>query len=1056
MATKKTDRKRSGDGKGSGSGDPVQGGASPGASRKGTEGRRSGYALKDDLVEQALITGEHRDLLENYFGEEAYEDLRSLATRAQAARTRGGPRVLILPGIMGSKLGKDRFIFDDTIWVDPVDIIAGRLRQLSLVGGSKDIEPLGVILLAYLKLKLRLKQAGFDADFHPFDWRQNIPDLGKDLAARIRKETGPGSGRESLYLVAHSMGGLVSRAAFKQLKDQGEDGKVHRLIMLGTPNYGSFSPVQAFSGGHSMVRKVAALDVVNSQEYLVNDVFNTFMGLYQMLPAPQKFSGLDLYSLANWPPTGMGPRAALLAKAPRVHEALAPGEDRFTLIAGINQDTVVSVRREGDEFVYTTSSEGDGTVPLAFAQLEGVTTYFVEEAHGSLPNNADVARAVIDLMESAATSILPASWSPARRGALREVRSADLAPEPFGGRRGEAISPREVRQMLREFAAPPARTREEAPPAPAMGFARLTGEPIVVGRKRQRRIDLRLAHGSVTQVDTRAIVLGLFRGVAPSGAARAIDEQLGGVIADFTERRMIAASVGEVFIMPANRYRMGADMVVFTGMGGYDDFNEEVLRIVAENAARALARTKVDEFATVLLSTGSGMPVGLVLANLIQGFLRGLKEGDQDGRLRCITLCETDPERFAQMHAELLRLTTTSLFDDLEVTVEIRELPPMPAPVPAAAGRAAPPAMDPVYLIVREMTDSRDEATNPAPDADFTLRASLLTAGSKATVITDTIDIKGSELNSHLDTIQPRTLHFDNLEDFGKKLAGLVLPQLVLKVLPSLKDHQLVLIHDARAARIPWETVFINEWFPAASMGISRKYEAEDLSVAGWMEERRLADRLRVLLIVNPTCDLQGAEDEGKRIKALLAGDPAFQVDELRREAATWSAVRARFRSGEYDVIHYAGHAFFDPQNRSRSGILCHGHQVLSGGDLVHLEKLPALVFFNACEAGRVRGGEEAGGEEDAEPAALKLERNVGLAEAFLRAGVGNYVGTYWPVGDAAAEQFAGVFYKALVNGDSVGDALQQGRRKVIEIESVDWADYIHYGSPSFVVKRRT
>jgi hypothetical protein len=100
--------------------------------------------------------------------------------------------------------------------------------------------------------------------------------------------------------------------------------------------------------------------------------------------------------------------------------------------------------------------------------------------------------------------------------------------------------------------------------------------------------------------------------------------------------------------------------------------------------------------------------------------------------------------------------------------------------------------------------------------------------------------------------------------------------------------------------------------------------------------------------------------------------------------------------------------------------------------------------------------GEEAEGEEDAEPAALKLERSVGLAEAFLRAGVGNYVGTYWPVGDAAAEQFAGVFYKALLNGDSVGDALQQGRRKVIEIESVDWADYIHYGSPGFVVKRRT
>ncbi len=1054
MATKKGSRKRSGEG--NGNGNPSHSKASPGYTDPGAQERRSGYALKDDLVEQALITGEHRDLLENYFGEESYEDLRTMATRARTALTRGGPRVLILPGIMGSKLGKERFLFDDTIWIDPVDIIAGRLRQLSLVGGSKDIEPLGVILLAYLKLKLRLKQAGFDADFHPFDWRRSIPELGKELAARIRKETGQGTGRQDLYVVAHSMGGLVSRAAFRQLKDKGDSGRVRRLVMLGTPNFGSFSPVQAFSGSHSMVRKVAALDLVNSLNDLVNNVFNTFTGLYQMMPAPQKFSGIDLYSLANWPPTGMAPRASLLADAPKVYEALAAGEECFTLIAGINQETVVSVRRQGDEFVYTTSNEGDGTVPLAFAQLEGVTTYFIDEVHGSLPNNADVARAVIDLIETSTTSVLPTSWTPSRRGVLREVRGPELAPEPFGGRRGAEISPGEVRQILRDFAAPPVRTREEAPPAPAMGFAKLTGEPIVVGRKRQRRIDLRLARGSLTQVDTRAIVLGLFRGVAPSGAASAIDEQLGGVITDFTERRMIAANVGEIFIMPANRYRMGADMVVFAGMGSYDHFNEEVLRIVAENAARALARTKVDEFATVLMSTGSGMPVGLVLANLLQGFLRGLKEGDLDGRLRRITLCETDSDRFAQLHAELLRLTTTSLFDDLEVTVEMRELPPAPITAPAAPGRAALPAMDPVYLIVREMTDSRDQETNTAPDADFTLRASLLTAGRKATVITDTIDVKGSELTEQLDLIRGHSFDFEGLSEFGGKLAGMVLPELVLKVLPSMKDHQLVVIHDARAARVPWETVCIDKWFPAASPGLSRKYEAEDLSVAGWLEERRLADRLRVLLIVNPTRDLPGAEKEGERIKALLSGDPAFQVDELRREAATWSAVRARFRSGDYDVIHYAGHAFFDPNNRSRSGILCHGHQVLSGADLVHLEKLPALVFFNACEAGRVRGAEEAEPGEAPEPTARKLEKSVGLAEAFLRAGVGNYVGTYWPVEDAAAEKFAGVFYRALVNGDSVGNALQQGRRQVLEIPSVDWADYIHYGSPGFVVKRRT
>lgn len=1057
MATKNTGRRRSGKGKSS-EASAGEDSLLVNAEAEPTE-HRSGYALRDDLVEEALITGEHRGLLEEYFGEAAYADLRLLATRARSARTRGGPRVLILPGIMGSKLGRPRFLFTDTIWIDPFDIIIGRLRQLSLVDGRKDIEPLGVILLAYLKLKLRLKLAGFDASFHPFDWRRNISDLGRDLVDRIREETKPERGREDLYLVAHSMGGLVARAAFKQLKELKEkeqDKKVRRLVMLGTPNFGSFSPVQVLSGHHSLVRRVAALDRPNSEEDLVNQVFNTFPGLYQMLPAQQKFFGVDLYNPATWPPVGMGPRSGLLAEAPKVQEMMEPGNDRFTLIAGINQETVVSVRREGDEFVFTTSVEGDGTVPLAFAQLEGVETYFVEEAHGSLPNNADVARAVIELLETSKCTVLPATWVRSRRGAVREVRGADLAPEPYGGRRGEEISAREVRQIVREFAAPPDRTREEASPAPAAGFAKLTGEPIVVGRKRQRRIDLRLAHGNVTQVDARAIVLGLFKGVAPSGAARAIDEQLDGVITDFTERRMVSANVGEVFIMPANRYRMGADLVVFAGMGTFDDFNEEVLRIVAENIARALARTKVDEFATVLLSTGAGMPVGAVMANLLQGFLRGLEEGDRDGRLRCITLCETDQDRFAQMHAELLRLTTTSLFDDLEATVEMCELPPPPVQVLSAPGRGLRPARDPVYLMVREMSDSSEKESRPDIDADFTLRASVLTAGSRATVITDEIDINGAELNAHLRLIETDSFTPGALGGFGNDLAQRVLPPVVLKVLPVLKDRRMIVIHDARASRIPWETLCIDGWCPAAELGLSRKYEAEDLAVAGWLEERRLADKLRVLLIINPTGDLDGAEDEGKRVRELLGRDTAFQIDELWREQATLSAVRARFRSGKYDVIHYAGHAFFDPYERSRSGIVCHGRQVLSGMDLVHLEKLPALVFFNACEAARLRGGKDGEGEEEAPHLARRLERNVGLAEAFLRAGVGNYVGTYWPVGDAAAKEFADLFYNALVRGESVGDALQKGRKRVLDLKSVDWADYVHYGSPDFVVKCRT
>ena len=509
------------------------------------EERPSGYALQDDLVEDALISGEYRDLLEDYFGEDLYEELRALATRSRRAQVRGGPRVLVLPGIMGSKLGTIGRIFDDTIWVDPVDVIAGRLSELELQAGAHGIEPLGVMLTTYLKLKLTLRLAGFDAAFHPYDWRRSIRDLGAELADRIGQESNRGGTVVPLYLVAHSMGGLVSRAALKVLDGRDAGGSVTRLVMLGTPNYGSFSPVQAFSGYHPMVRKVAALDLKHDEKQLVNDIFSTFTGLYQMLPAPDRFTGMDLFRLENWPPTGMAPRKEMLEAAPSIHQHLAPNDDRFVLIAGINKDTVVAVHRRGNSFVFTQSLEGDGTVPLVLAQLDGVKTYFVEEQHGSLPNNGEVAEAVIDILETGATDVLETTWTPRRRGASREVPGAQLAPVPFGQRTGSEINRRELRHLLDEFAAPAEISRESIGPAPIAGVSALSEEPIVVGRKRQRRIDLRLARGDITQVDTRAVVIGLFAGVKPAGPASAIDAQLEGAISDFTERRMISANVGE-------------------------------------------------------------------------------------------------------------------------------------------------------------------------------------------------------------------------------------------------------------------------------------------------------------------------------------------------------------------------------------------------------------------------------------------------------------------------------------------------------------------------------
>lgn len=89
----------------------------------------------------------------------------------------------------------------------------------------------------YYPLRARLQAAGYDVtlisypDYGLGDITANAQRLASTVAA-VRARTGAAK----VDLVAHSMGGLVSRTF---VKDLGGSSKVDSLIMLGTPNYGT-------------------------------------------------------------------------------------------------------------------------------------------------------------------------------------------------------------------------------------------------------------------------------------------------------------------------------------------------------------------------------------------------------------------------------------------------------------------------------------------------------------------------------------------------------------------------------------------------------------------------------------------------------------------------------------------------------------------------------------------------------------------------------------------------------------------------------------------------
>ena len=68
-----------------------------------------------------------------------------------------------------------------------------------------------------------------------------------------------------------------------------------------------------------------------------------------------------------------------------------------------------------------------------------------------------------------------------------------------------------------------------------------------------------------------------------------------------------------------------------------------------------------------------------------------------------------------------------------------------------------------------------------------------------------------------------------------------------------------------------------------------------------------------------------------------------MRLTEIRGRAGTKAELLRQFTSGKYDIVHFAGHAFFDANYPAHSGILCANSSVV---------QIPVaqLVAASSCE----------------------------------------------------------------------------------------------------------
>jgi pimeloyl-ACP methyl ester carboxylesterase len=388
-------------------------------------------------IEALLASGERRRELVAYFGEAEHEALQALAVAARKpGESATRPLVVIVPGIMGSQLGFRRTgtLPVNLLWIDPVDFQAGALASLRLP--ESRIQPLGLILYTYLRLKLGLEAEGFEVQGFDYDWRRCAHDAGERLARQLVE-----ADRRDVRIVGHSLGGLVACVAAASVPD-----RITRVVTLGTPHAGSWAALQALRGVHATVRRVAQLDPDLSAEQLASSVFSSFPSLYELLPpdVPE-----ELLTGTTWPhDDGSLRRRALAAVRRRAIPAIP-----LLAIAGTGGDTVTAAQVDGDDVVYSSDARGDGTVPTGSAAPARCPAWYVDCAHSELPRDSRVIAATATLLRSGRCDGLGVDPPPAATS-QRRIHESDLRRTCVPKLDWSAMTPEARRHFLDELNAP--------------------------------------------------------------------------------------------------------------------------------------------------------------------------------------------------------------------------------------------------------------------------------------------------------------------------------------------------------------------------------------------------------------------------------------------------------------------------------------------------------------------------------------------------------------------------------------------------------------------------
>lgn len=993
----------------------------------------------------------------------AGEDASGTRAAIAVARSRGGagvsradrPAVFVLPGILGSNLKLDgqriwlgfRFVngLMKLAW-DPAT--AARIAPDGPIGGSYD-------LIEYL------------ADTHqviPFayDWRRPIEDEARRLASAVDAELSARTGSgQPVRLLAHSMGGLVARTMQLERPDtwqrmMARDGA--RLLMLGTPNGGSWAPMQTLSGddtfGNTLVAFGSLFDNGGARKMMA--ALPGFIQLQAALLDPalgldqastwQKLADDDmaqLHAQSIWhdaaaqrtiyewgaPPQAVLDQAvALRRRLDAQLGTLSVDAEKILLVVGhasFTPDGFVS-GPDGLEYLNTPDA-GDGRVTLSNAVLPGVRSWKLDAAHGKLPDVTTAFAAYVELLSQGQTDKLEACEPVARGAPATPVRS------------------RPARGLL-----------ASQPPSSQAEVLGLAGDD----RTKVRRARAKSAALSVTVLNAdlkfirQTLLIGHYHALTLSGAEAVLDRLVGNSMRQALATGLYPDAVGSHQIFgnlrqdPDNRLQMARPQAALVvGLGEEGTLSTTSLAFSVRQAVLAYAQRLSEQAggaaaqfelaATLLGSGGSGFTAGSAAQAIAQGAVDANQMLQSSGwpQLGQLTLVELYLDRASEAW-RALQVQEIALPNRLKLAGKVRFGPGAMRCALDSGYRGA------AYDFISALQLEGGDPANPC--IAYTLstrraRTEVRAQQAQGTLLRELVAKASNDANTD--------------PQIGRTLFDLLLPVELEPFLGGSSD--MVIEVEAETAGIPWELLDSNPdpqavdarpW--AIRSKLIRKLQLKDF-------RSQVVDASpddSVLVIGQPQCDpalyppLEGARREAIAVAAWLtapgSGIAADKVKSLVEQNDAQTIINSLLQR-PYRVVHIAGHG----EPGTNGGVVLSGDKTYLGANEVRaMRTVPELVFLNCCHlAGRDPSSTLRHSYDRAAFAA-------NIAEELIRVGVRCVIAAGWAVEDDAAEQFATSFYAALLGGAPFIEAVGAARTAAWNAnrQGNTWAAYQCYGDPQW------